>query len=279
MAISGPPKIFSKSLCLLKDGASITVTTGTPSADFAIDQNEETVWRSSGSSDASTEEIEVEFTSTEINRILLLGHNLKGYNIQYDVSGVWTDFTSVVGLDGSLASVVETAFADNTSYYEFAAVTTTKIRIQATTTQVADAEKYIGQIIVCTELGTFAGYPEVKKITHDRNARVVKTISGFYNVQKSLEVPSFDFEFSDYPSSSTYSADLDLVMTLQDREDPFLVWLCGGRRGSNYFKYTLRGWRLRDLYQMQVSRGLEVGYHKGIYTAPVSAKVRMEAVI
>jgi len=279
MAISGGIKFFDKSRCLLKDGASITASSGVASEDYAIDQNVETFWRSSGSNDSTAETLTVVFDSREISRILILNHNFKNFNIKYDVSGVWTAFSSVVGINGSLSGITETTFADNSSYYEFTPVTTTQIQITINTTQVVNAEKYISQIIVTSEIGTLQGYPIVGSVDMGRNLRSVKTLSGFFSIQKSLEVPSFDLNFKEYPASSTYNVDFDVVMSLHDREDAFLVWLCGGRRGSTYFKYTLRGWRLQDVFQMQVSKPLKLSYSDNVYKAPISTKLELEAVI
>lgn len=279
MAVNGHIKFLNKSKCLLKDGATISVSSGSSSKDYAIDQNASTVWRSSGSTDLSTETIEVNFDSVSINRIFLVGHNLKDFNIQYDLGGTWTHFSSVIGLDGAKANITETVFADDTAYYEFASVTTTKIRIQALKTQTANQEKYISQIIVTSEVGTFAGWPRIKSVDITRNQRTVKTLSGFYSVQKALEVPSFDMELKDYPSTSTYNVDFDLIMTLHDLEDPFLVWLCGGKRGTTFFKYTLRGWRLKDIFQMQIAKGIKLSYSNGIYSAQINTKIELEAVI
>jgi hypothetical protein len=231
MAITGHPKFFSKSLCLGKDGAEISASSGDATSTYALDQNKDTVWRSSGSNDLSTETLTITFDEVTIDRLFLLRHNFKAYNIQYDVAGTWTNFSSVIGIGGALANITETVFAQDTSYYEFTPVTTTGIRIQATSTQTANEEKYVSQIIVCEELGTLAGFPKVKAVEFERNNRVRKTLSGFFSVQKSLEVPSLDMEFKDYPSSSTYSGDVDLMMDLHDLEEPFLVWLCGGKYG------------------------------------------------
>lgn len=279
MAINGHYKIFDKSRCLGKDGATISASSGDSSSEFALDQNSETVWRSSGSNDLTTETIEVSFEEQEIDRIFLLAHNLKDFDIMYDLVGVWTHFASVVGIGGSLSNITETTFAYDTAYYEFTPVTTTKIRIRANKSQVVDAEKYIAQIIVTTELGTLAGWPRVKGVDITRNPRSVKTLSGFYSIQKSLEVTSFDFEFKDYPATTTYSVDIDLMMTLQDREEAFLVWLCGGKQGTTFFKYTLRGWRLQDLFQMQVAKPIKLAYSDGIYSNQINAKVEFESVI
>lgn len=278
--IDGHCKFFTKSKCLGKDGAEIEASSGDESSQYALDQNPQTVWRSSGSNDLTTETITVTFTdSITIDRIFLLGHNLKDFSIKYENSGSWTHFASVIGLDGSKTNITETTFADDTAYYEFTPVTTTSIQILATKTQSANEEKYISQIIVCEEYGTLVGWPRVKSVEINRNNRVKKTISGFYSIQKSIEVASFDMDFKDYPATDTYNVDMDLMLDLHDLEDPFLVWLCGGKRGSTYFKYTLRGFRLQDLYQVKISKALNLGYSYNIYTAQINAKVEFESTI
>ncbi len=279
MAITGHPKFFYKSGCLEKDGATISASSGDASAAYAIDQNPETVWRSVGSTDLTTEEIILTFEEQEISRLALLGTNLKDFNVMYDLLGVWTHFASVIGLDGSKSNVTETAFVDSAAYYEFTPVTTTSIRIRALKTQTANLEKYISQIIVTREIGTLLGFPMVRSVELNRNSRVKKTLSGFFSVQKSIEVPTFDMDFRNYPARSTYSPDFDLIMTLQDLEDPFLVWLCGGKRGTAFFKYTLRGYRLQDMYQMAVSKPLKLNYTDNIYSNTLNAKVEFDSVI
>lgn len=277
MAISGGIKLFDQSYCLLKDGASIDTSTGDPSANYALDRNPFTYWRSVDSDDTITETLEINFpTSKTIDRIFLVDHNFKDFNIKYDLSGAWTHFASVVGINGSLSNITETVFADDTAYYEFTPVTTTKIQINVLKTQVADAEKYISQIIATEELGTLQGYPEITDIDVDRNDRVQKTISGRYVVQKSEESVGFGLNFKDYPVRAPYHPDLDLMMDIFDREDPFMVWLCGGRRGTNYFRYTLRGFRLRDIYTMQVTKPFKLSYSNNIYINQANMKVVFE---
>jgi len=63
------------------------------------------------------------------------------------------------------------------------------------------------------------------------------------------------------------------MMALHDREDPFLVWLAGGKSGSTYFRYTLRGFRLKDMVLMHVSKAIPLSYYKNIYHNPVNMKV------
>ena len=162
MPIQGGVKFFTRSKCLFQDGTDINASTGQDSASFCIDRNPITYWRSVGSNDVTTEELEIVFTENmTFDRILLLDHNFKGYNIQYFSGGTYVHFSNVVGISGAMANITETAFDQDTSYYEFTQVTTSKIRIQILTTQVVDQEKYLNQAIVCSEIGTLQGYPEI----------------------------------------------------------------------------------------------------------------------
>lgn len=272
MAISGGIKYFQRSKCLLEDGTSISATTGDASADFALDKNKFTYYRSVGSTDATTETIEITMpSSVEINRLIIIDHNWKQFTAKYHNGTSFVDFTSVVGLDASLGSVSETTFADDTAYYEFASVTTSRVQLTVTTTQVANAQKYANQIILTKELGTLAGYPIIKSFKHERGLRTKTMLSGRSLIQKGIDSIDYKLDFRDYPPS--LSADVDLMFTLHDLETDFLSWICGGRRGTTYFKKTLRGWRLRDVIPTQIDRDISVSYSRNVYLMPVNLSV------
>ena len=202
--ISGGVKIFDRSLSLFSDGnMTVTVSTGAGSESRAFDRNRVTYWRSVDSDDTTTETITIAFAeAVTFDRILMLDHNWKGFNVQYDVSGVWTHFTGVTGLDGALANVTETAFSDDTAYYEVTQVTTTGVRFQVTTTQVADADKYINQIILTKEKGTLQGYPDISGIEFSRNERTKKMLSGRSLSLKGEETFQCELNFKNYPPLS-----------------------------------------------------------------------------
>jgi hypothetical protein len=194
--------------------------------------------------------------------------------VKYGPVAYTTDFANVIGLDGSLASVVETVFADNTSYYEFDPVTTTGIRITALKTQVANQEKYISQVVLANELGTILGFPVVEPISVNRNLRVNDMLSGRKSIVKAIETFGFKLQLDPYPSS--YGADLDLLISLTDRESAFQSWLCGGKRGSSSFGYTLRGFRLQDLIPVQISEAIELSYLENLYIGPIKTEFQFQ---
>jgi hypothetical protein len=271
-------KFFSRSKCLVNDGTTVNASTGQAAADRCIDRNPITYWRSVGSDDLITEEIEIVFTEDQtFDRILLQDHNFKSYNIKYFSGGMYVDFASVVGLDGALATITETVYAKDTSYYEFTEVTTSKIRIQILTTQTADEDKYISQVIVCSELGTLQGHPEIKGTELNRQLRNNKMLSGRSLVDKSDEVFEVDLDFKNYPAS--LDDDIDLMFRLHDREETFLIWLCGGKYGSNYFRQQMRGYRLRDIYPVQIISSVKPIYTNNVFVNTVNLGVQFREAV
>lgn len=261
-------KFFEKSKCLLADGAQIlSVTSGTSSANYMIDRNPASFWRSTGSSDAVTEEIEIEFdTDMEINRLFLVDHNWKSYTAQYWNGAAYANFSTTIS---------ESTFAYDTSYHAFNTVTTNKIKITVTTTQTANQQKYLCQAIVTKELGTMNGYPKVNGLTVSKNSRVQKMLSGKVAVQKSEESASFTLSFETYPTySSEFKADLDLMFDLFEMDDAFIVWLCGGQFDNSMFGYRLRGFRLKDVLTVQIVDDISQSYMDNVYINPVSFEVR-----
>lgn len=280
MSITGGVKLFNRNQAFGVDGSTIVASTGNGASDLALDRNPNTYWRSVGSNDVTVETLTITFpTTVTFNRILLMDHNWKQFTVKYDVASVWTNFTNVVGLDGALGSISETVFADDTAYYEAASVSTTKIQITVTKTQIANAEKYISQIVVTDELGTLMGYPKIEGLAIQRTEKVTKTISGKIISQKSSKTFKTSLNFSTYPVTSTYTPDLDLMATLFDRDTNFIIWLCGGRRGTNYFKYTTPGFRLKDIFEVQTVGDFSPSYLDNVYINPVNLVMQFQEAV
>lgn len=277
MPITGGVKFFERSRNLFVDGASAVTSSGQAAANRALDRNPLTKWRSVGSTDATVETFEVTFPQTYvIDRISLLDINLKEFTIKYHNGVSFVDFSNVIGIDGAIfGGITETTFADTTAYYEFDAVSTDRVLITMQSTQVVDQEKIINQIICTSELGTLQGYPLINSLTHSKNQRTRKALSGREVIQKSIETTEVRLDFRNYPPGTDYHPDADLMFDLFDRDNNFIVWLCGGRRGTDYFRYTLRGFRLEDQYEMQVSRDFRVSYSKNSYISLINLSVSL----
>lgn len=248
---TGGIKFFEKSQCLSKYGAIATATSSSVNAKNILNYNIFTNWKSVGSDDLTTETIEITFDQATIDRIFLRDTNFKEFNVKYwDGVSSYIDFTNVEGLDGSLGGgISETTYDKDTAYYEFDEITTTKIQIQATKTQIADQQKYLFNFYCTSEIGTFEGFPSIPREDTDQNASEFKLLSGRTSILKGNRQFEYSMRFNYWP----YKNDYDILQTLFDRQEPFLVWLCGGKYESTDFKFERRNWRLKDIYNVQYS--------------------------
>lgn len=277
MPITGGVKFFDLNLALAVDGATITASSGNASAPNLLSRDKFAIWRSVGSDDSTTETLTITLASpVTFDRLFVVGVNWKEFDIQYDNAG-YTDFASVVGLDGALVGgIAETDFEDSVIYYEFTPVTTDEIRIRVDKTQTVDAEKYANLLILCEELGTLSGYPMVQPKVN-RNIRATKMLDGRRRVDAGQETFSCEIRFENYPVRSEYAADSALcAQTLFFRDDAFQVWPCGGRRGSDYFGHTIPGFRLQDIETVKIANAQQPEYPDGIYVNPISFSMELE---
>jgi len=272
MAITGGIKFFKKSKALFVKGGTAVASSNSEAAKNILTSNKFIKWVSSGSDDTTIETITITFPSATIDRIFLIDMNFKEFTVKYDVTGTPTDFTSVVGLDGSQSIIAETDYARDTAYYEVDAVTTTKIYITATKTQIVDAEKSLERFYGTEELGTFVGFPTANNEALNQNINLQKVLSGNLNAQKKLETFEMTLQFKNYTAIQN---DYDILLDLHRRVDSFLVWLCGGKFGEN-FSITRENWDLKNVYNVQAIAKLNAKWNKGIYIAGFSGALKLQ---
>lgn len=270
MSMTNGVSFFDKSLCLFKDGAIATASTNPAAENLVLGQDKYYRWESSGSDDSQTETITITFpNAVEISRLFVLGHNLKNFSIT-TADGSFLNVNSLDATGGT--GISETAYNRSTAYYEFTPVTLNDLTITMNTTQTVDAEKFVTQIIATNEIGTLRGFPNVSEIGIDRNLIKDKSITGRSIIEKGHEVVGFSMSLNSYP----HQEDIDILDALHNRENPFLVWLCGGKPDN--FRLKQRGWRLEDVYQMQVAGAIANGYEKNVYTLGARARYSFEEV-
>ena len=269
MPITGGIKFFERNKAMFVDGASANASSGNDLVKFILAQNVYRSWSSSGSSDSSTETITINLQNTKtINRLVLVDHNFKNYSITYN-SG--NQFNNVFNVKEETSSLIAEANYDlDTSYYEFDSVSVNTIEITINTTQVANAEKTLNQILLTTEIGTFQGYPTVNRNQFSRNERTVKTENGLNFITKRERTNSgISLRFDAYPIPE----DVDIVHELFDLEESFLVWPCGGGRSPEYFKHEQRGWRLKDIFNMQTKGNLQALFYQNLYKSGLKTSI------
>lgn len=277
MSVTGGIKFFEGIYNLLKDGSSVVASSGTARADYILGRNPLVLWKSDTGSDATEETLTITLPApVTIDRLFLRNHNFKEFDIMYDASG-WQDFAAVVGINGEVigAGIDETVFARDTAYYEFTPVTTDQIRIRARKTNVVDAKKILGQLILTEEIATLSGYPSAKPMI-DRNKRTNKTVGGRTNITRGLDSFEAMIRFQNYPTRAEFVADVETAFALNNRDLPFLVWPCGGRAGETYFKHVAPGWGLRDIGLVNVTNELSAEYQRNIYINGIDFDLRLE---
>ena len=267
MAISGGIKLFDKSKCLLKDGASITASTAPASADYILSMNRYLRWDSVSSNDSTTETLTITFpVATTFSRLFLVGINAKDFKVFYNTN---VDFANVTTLDGTAVKIDVTNFNKKAAYFEFTPVTATNILIQIFNTQTANAQKYVTLVAATDEIGTLSGYPVVEPLV-DANEKRSQVQSGKYITQKGFEIfnAKLTLEYTD-------QADINVMNTIYELQDPFLIWLCCGAFGTNNFSVDFKNWRVEDLYQVQTYGNMQTRFRENIYTSSPMTSIQL----
>jgi hypothetical protein len=115
---------------------------------------------------------------------------------------------------------------------------------------------------VMTELGTFSnsGLFAVSP-TISTNDREEANINNKVFIQKGVEV----FRCSLNGKYIASQADVDLVETLRDSQENFILWLCGGHFGGDYYRLSKKPWRLEDIYRVQTTGNSSGKYYSDNY--------------
>jgi hypothetical protein len=272
--ITGGIKFFEPSKCLFKEGAIATANSNPLNASLILNYDKDTAWVSSGSTEGVAATITITLPSSKtFNRLFLLNHNLKTYTVTYGAGA--TNFANVITVNNaSMANITETTYGYDSSYYEFDAVTTDQINISCTNVQniAVTVEKFLSSLILTTEIGTFSidGLAKTNPKINPNN-RIAQNFNNKSIVQRGADSFSVNLS-SDYVYEQ---ADLDLYASLYERNTDFLVWLCGGRVGSTYFRISTKPFRLLDVYRVQNIDTFDNSYYKGLYSAAPSSSLSL----
>lgn len=133
----------------VNDQNTYTVSSGDSSKDKVYDQKPNTKWETSGSAEGNSETFQCDFynrvgtaVQRTFDRIILLNCNLAKFKIERWDGAAWQNISE--------ADFTVTPNGDANVYIEMAAsVTTYKIKITATNTIGAAAEKNIGELKAC----------------------------------------------------------------------------------------------------------------------------------
>lgn len=271
--ITGGIKFFKQSYALFKNGALAIASSNNEAAKYILSMNRYTEWVSIDSDDMTEEEIIIELDSSRsINRLFLTEFNFKEFEVTYWNGSSYVAFTNVVGVNGQTYTGINvTDYAYDSAYFEFDNVTTTRIKLTCLKTQIPNEQKYLCIFLVTEELGTFKGFPRVDPKT-DMNEIKTKTLGGKVLVSKGFETVLIKLNFKTHP----YQDDITLLEYLFSSVEPFLIYLCGGRVGENYFKIAQKTWNLSDVYNVQATGDLDSDFEKGVYLLGANKNITFE---
>lgn len=238
------------------DGANIL--------EFIRNRNNNSAWLTTGSADANNTTIDVDMAdSLRVDTVILVGHNFKSFTIQYWDSG-WVDFSTPIN---------ETSNIDGTTSFTFDEVTTSRIKLIITGTQVADDDKILKQLIVVKTLRTLDAFPEIVKPSHSRTRSIAKMLSGKSNFVSQVGGFKVDLKVKYWKNDG----DLEAVEAIYTNRLPVLVWLCGG--DDEQFSSKRIGYRKEDLYLMRPANDYTPEWYSYVYTTGLNLTVKLVEVV
>ncbi|GBR74684.1 hypothetical protein NO1_1817 [Candidatus Termititenax aidoneus] len=184
-------------------------------ADILYDNDSSNRLFSNGSNDATPEVWEITFSSVyDLDALAVFNHNVKSGNAQYWTGTGWADFTPTVNWYNN---------TDKNSYFEFNRVQTQAIRLTMNTTQIANRDKYVGQLRALTKLGDISRNPtKIKPELSEKN----------YNYKTSDGGSVYGLNGIKYKATVSFqnspAADQDFLRELKIRNKPFYFYPCGG---------------------------------------------------
>jgi hypothetical protein len=270
--MSAQIQFFKKNIIDLDNTAvTITATDGVASSagdsitDYLRNRKNTSSWITTDSTDAGNTTLTVNWTADRvIDHIILVKHNFKAYTIKYWNGSTYVAFPT---------AIAPSSDTNETTEYNTASTTTSRIQIIVTGTQTPDDDKKMAQLIVTEELGQFSGWPVVSSPMLSKNRQITTMLSGKKNIVDSVGFFSCTLTVDNWKDDT----DLTLVETIYDRSEGVLLWLCGG--DESQFSSVRKGWRKEDLFLVRPSDELTNEFVKGLYVTGIKVKIKLEEVI
>lgn len=247
--------------------SNVTVTASQDAgstAAYILDRSNRTAWGTVGSVDSDNTQLVISMGDVgNLDSLILIGHNFKNFLIEYynDATTLWVSLENI------------TNCTDTTSYYSFAQILSSQIRITITGTQVANSDKILQQFIVTSKIGQFNGWPILKSPILGRNIQEQKMLSGKSYVSQSVGY----YEVSATVSNLSNASDLALVESLQMANEGFLFWPCGGN--ETQFASVRKGYSLQDIFLVRCKSEFSPEYVAGLYKTGQKVQLDMVEVI
>ena len=244
--------------------------------------------------------IRIDFPSAIISRIILIGKDFNQFEIRgnnrtaifknfrqtdnaysydflkgekkfyYSPASYWKHSAGIAPFNGAV-----TILSDKSSvgYFYFDPIRLSNIEIIPNFRKnTKDFE--LTKVLLTNEIGTFAGYPEIGQLSFDDNSRIYKSkAGGSFITKQNRTLDALSLNLKNYNKVE----DIELLHKLQQSQDSFYVWLCGG--DESQFRFLQEGFRLEDIYHVQTNKSLKVRYKSGMYKGVIDAKISFTEVL
>lgn len=244
---------------------AIAVNDGAAYLNNMRDRKNYTAWMTTESTDAANTVIDIDLGDTvALDTIILVGHNLKSYTLQYLSGFSYIDFSTPIN---------PTNDTKNTSHYDFSQINTNNLRLTILGTKVANVDKQIRQFIATVKVGQLEGWPKITKPTISTNKQKTKMLSGKMRVVESLD--SFACTLS--VDCWKIQADIDIISAVYERREGVLIWINAG--SEDQFSMDIRGYRPEDIYLVRPLDDWQPEFYRGIYSLGLKTSVDLAEVI
>lgn len=264
--MSAQVRFFEKNKADFSDSAVVaTASQGVGFEVFALNRSNLSAWVTTGSVDADNTTFTIDFGDLHtIDSVILITHNFKAYTVKYWDGAAYQAFSTPIN---------ETTNTKATTFHQFNSVSTTKVQLTITGTQVANEDKYLFQFIVTKEIGQLNSWPVIDSPVISRNKASAKMISGKTSIREQIGFMAWTLSVAILSDSS----DLDLIESLYLSNNGFLVWLCGG--DEDQFSSKRIGYRLVDLPLMKCLNEYQPKFYEGLYKAGLVINVDLVEVV
>ena len=263
MSASGRIKFLSLNKARVNSGAAAFADDGSGDASQLLNDKEGLGWVGVNAPQTT---ITISTPPITVNRILIVDHNLA----EFEISNA--GFRNIEDINGDRlpdGAITVTNNFKGTSYFAFDTVPS----LASFTITLGNpfdnlGAKRIGRIILCTEIGTLLGYPEIGEISFDPSSRDIKAKSGEQFITKQNDVlRRIPLRFKNYSKHE----DIMLLTRLRREQTPFLMWLCGGN--EEQFRFPIEGMRLQDVYKVQTKGAPKYRLQQGNYQSLIDASI------
>lgn len=231
--------------------AVLTATQGNEAVANLQRRSNNVGWMTNASVDSDDTTVTCDFNDLQtLTDIVLVNHNFKSFTVKYWDGSAYQDFSTPIS---------ETNSTDSTSNYNFNSVSTTKIQLIITGTQVANSDKRMNQLIATSRIGKLNGWPIIKTPVFGKNKRNNTMLSGKAFIGTNLGGFSCTLSVSNWSNA----ADLSVIETLYSAGQPFLVWLGGGI--ETQFSSSRQGYRKQDFFYMRCVNDYTPEWANGLY--------------